>query len=521
MIKTPRYIALALVLVLGVYSEKDYPTAPFGRRALQVWTSRLSPRVLVANDPGLYSLLGLSRALESLLLQVDYTTDITAAGGLITRSNYDVVIFPKILSTTDFSNLYRILVTFLYDGGAVVLGPSPFDINITATFTQNMVSQTSFYGDTGVAVTIECEYAPVPIYMASNQSANWNLSTMSIPDSWPDLLGAGAVSYNPSSYPANCGPLTDPVGGAVMYRDMSGMGTTTVFSLPRGQGRFYYMGLDFDNDPRDGSWGKLLTSIAEQAVSNPPSVNGASSPPVASPPPSSVAAAPEESELYNTSLENVTGTIFWPVGRGRVSYTAAGLTASSALTSPPSPAAPRASYLCHDLLVNGSGAAAANGSSTSASGGGAWVVIDLGTRRRVTAVRIQALEAGYDASIAIQGVAVGLEVRVGPTPANAATEPAYVNDPLCPALEPVIVIGASVVSGTAAVDVSCGAKNTLVSSCRFSCKCCYRKMSMPARAGGSLCERAAAQRHPWRHLGAAMRRGGGWLAASLLRPRIP
>ncbi|GIL44948.1 hypothetical protein Vafri_2391 [Volvox africanus] len=243
---------------------------------------------------------------------------------------------------------------------------------------------------------------------------------------------------------------------------MSGMGTTTVFSLPRGQGRFYYMGLDFDNDPRDGSWGKLLTSIAEQAVSNPPSVNGASSPPVASPPPSSVAAAPEESELYNTSLENVTGTIFWPVGRGRVSYTAAGLTASSALTSPPSPAAPRASYLCHDLLVNGSGAAAANGSSTSASGGGAWVVIDLGTRRRVTAVRIQALEAGYDASIAIQGVAVGLEVRVGPTPANAATEPAYVNDPLCPALEPVIVIGASVVSGTAAVDVSCGAKNTLV-----------------------------------------------------------
>ncbi|GLI64903.1 hypothetical protein VaNZ11_008296, partial [Volvox africanus] len=109
----------------------------------------------------------------------------------------------------------------------------------------------------------------------------------------------------------------------------------------------------------------------------------------------------------------------------------------------------------------GSAAAAANGSSKSASGG-AWVVIDLGIRRRVMAVRIQALEAGYNGSIAIQGVAVGLEVRVGPTPPNATTEPANVNDPLCPALEPVIVVGASVVTGSAAVDVSCGANNTLV-----------------------------------------------------------
>ncbi|GLI64904.1 hypothetical protein VaNZ11_008297, partial [Volvox africanus] len=320
LIKTSRSIALVLVLVLGVCSENDYPKALLGRRALQVWTSHLSPRVLVANDPGIYSLLGLSRALESLLLQVDYTTDITTAGGRITRWNYDVVIFPKILSTTDFSNLYRILVTFLYDGGAVVLGPSPFDINITATFTQNMVSQISLYGDAGSTVTIDCGYAPVPIYTASNQSADWNVSTKSIPGSWPDLLGAGAVSYKPSSYSANCGPLTDPVSDGVMYRDISGMGTTTVFSLPRGQGRFYYMGLDFDNDPRDGSWGKLLTSIAEQAASNPTSVNSASSPPPVSPPPSSAATAPEESGLFITSLDNLTGVIFWPVGRGRVSY---------------------------------------------------------------------------------------------------------------------------------------------------------------------------------------------------------
>jgi hypothetical protein len=49
-----------------------------------------------------------------------------------------------------------------------------------------------------------------------------------------------------------------------MYADVSTARITTVFWLPRGTGRFYYVGLDFDNDPRDGTWSSLLAAIAAQ-----------------------------------------------------------------------------------------------------------------------------------------------------------------------------------------------------------------------------------------------------------------
>lgn len=45
--------------------------------------------------------------------------------------NYDVVIIPEIVGATSFDDLYGILVTFMYDGGAVVMGPSPYDITLT------------------------------------------------------------------------------------------------------------------------------------------------------------------------------------------------------------------------------------------------------------------------------------------------------------------------------------------------------------------------------------------------------
>ncbi|EFJ47646.1 hypothetical protein VOLCADRAFT_92005 [Volvox carteri f. nagariensis] len=430
-----------------------------------------SPRVLVANDPLIYSAFGLSQALETLPLVVDYVTDIRAAAGDISRAKYDVVVFPKIVGLADFSDLYGILVTFLYDGGAVILGPTTYDVKITAVFTQSMASEVSFYGDVGTAVTIDCGYAAVPVYNSSNRSAQWNASSAAnttttttasssaaiLPSSsWPSLLSAGLASDNPTSYSANCGPLGGSLGGGVMYSDSSPMKATTVFSLPRGSGRFYYVGLDFDNDPRDGSWGQLLSAIAVQAASNPLSGNG--SPPSPSPPPPPPVTAPEEPGLYDINVNTSSSTTQWPLGRGRLSYTAAGLTATSALTAPPSPAASRTLYLCHDLpVVNGTGAAA-NGSSNSSGGGGAWLVIDLGTRRRVASVRIQALEAGYDNRSTIRGV----PVRVGAVPPNDVTDPAAVNDPLCPALAHTIWVGAAVASGSAAVQVSCGANNSLV-----------------------------------------------------------
>lgn len=51
-----------------------------------------------------------------------------------------------------------------------------------------------------------------------------------------------------------------------MYEDSSAStgATSVVFSLPRGTGRFYYVGLAWDNDPRDGSWVALLGAIAKQ-----------------------------------------------------------------------------------------------------------------------------------------------------------------------------------------------------------------------------------------------------------------
>ena len=65
-----------------------------------------------------------------------------------------------------------------------------------------------------------------------------------------------------TAYAVACLPLEEANGTAV-YQD-TGTSSTTVFSYPRGTGRFYYLGLDFDNDPRDGTWGQLLQAIAMQ-----------------------------------------------------------------------------------------------------------------------------------------------------------------------------------------------------------------------------------------------------------------
>ncbi len=136
---------------------------------------------------------------------------------------------------------------------------------------------------------------------------------------------------------------------------------------------------------------------APQAALSP----GASPPPSAAPssPPSAPSGPPSPSDTDVDSPLDPDTPFDWPLGRGRVSYTLDGPTSVAAMETPLLAASPREPVLCHVLPV-------ARGTPH------AWLAVDLGTRRRVGAVRVQALEAWDEAGEPIYGVLVRLQVGV-------------------------------------------------------------------------------------------------------------
>ncbi|KXZ51023.1 hypothetical protein GPECTOR_14g263 [Gonium pectorale] len=402
-----------------------------------------SARVLVASDPAVYSVSGLSQALEALDVVVDYVTDLAASAGRMWRTYYDVIIFPKHLTYADYGEYYTALLDFLYDGGAVILGPSANYINITKTFTQNLVSRTSSGGFAGFDVTMDCGSFPVQITGGFNHSRLWNKTLTPTPGSWPLVLEPPSSPNVTTGYAANC-PLRS-ANGTAMYADV-GMAATTVFSYGRGAGRYYYVGVDFDVGARLPGWGQLLEAIALQAVSTLPSSRA----PPAPPPPAGGPPAPVTPGLDDGTDLSIP-SVRWPVGRGRVSYTAAGYTATAGLTSPPKATDPRVTYLCHDLPV----------ADATASGTSLWMAVDLGTLRRVTEVRIQALEAWDAKGARLRKTVVKPQVYVTASKIGSSG-PSTSAARLCPNLTLNLAANAEAGVGLAAAVASCGVSSSLV-----------------------------------------------------------
>ncbi|KAG2494222.1 hypothetical protein HYH03_007578 [Edaphochlamys debaryana] len=476
----------------GASTRPPPPAAPIARPLL--------PRVLMAADPAQYSAWGLTAALAAVgerlggALAVDHVASLDASTLDVTvGETHNVVFLPKLLASADYSKLAMLMVDFMYGGGTVVLGPPGQFANVTGALLTQLLSLTSSKGVAGVSVSVDCGGGATSLRSAPLRSAGWADGDVPLPApaAWPAALAAPMAADNPVVADAvTCTPLTgtggEPVYGRVLYEHPTFAGAAVAAEWRRVGGRVpcpgraYYLGVDWDAAPLEGSWLALLEAVVLQAANTTQSFSTAAPPPPPSAPPSppdpwlstSPPPPPSPSPSPNvTSTPPTTSASYElvPWARGRISFTAAGPTSTSGYAAPAPVTTPRRTLLCHDLPVDNANGGGGSGVNSSSGGEGVWLVIDLGTPRRVRSVRVQVLGAFNVEGVPLRGLAdVEVQVRVGLVPAGsgaAGGAPLLGNPRLCPGsprwlLPPNLPTDPTM--GVAALAVECGAEGELV-----------------------------------------------------------
>eukprot|EP00198_Chlamydomonas_reinhardtii_P002279 XP_001691615.1 predicted protein [Chlamydomonas reinhardtii] len=386
-------------------------------------------------DSFTFSVYGTSQTLESLPdVRVTYDVAPTNTPAQFSREFYDAIVIPKLalFNADPLTDDYYSLIDFIYDGGAVIIGPGTQMLNVTSVFLSSLATKSSSRGDPGYSTVLVCNSSVgVDVPNAASDAmrqlpgfAPATDATWSSPAAFPDYLAAGGAQA--SAYLVDCGDLSS-VNGTVMYGQDSNFipmpppWEAAVLSFPRGDrgGRVYYVGVDLDTAPWTATWGQLLRAIVMKAASGALPSNLA----YASPPPSAPS-APGDWQATAPAIDPATSNASqpWPLARGRYSYTSSGATAAADLAEPLSTTAGRSQYTCHIVprpTVDVDGYADPTSS---------WLVLDLGTARRVYSVRIQTLIARMSDEALINTTSVDpvrIQVRVGDTPVQSSLQSAF------------------------------------------------------------------------------------------------